>query len=388
MSESLRDAFVAASGMVAALGADVATNCAAARAGLVRSTPIEHYAARSPVEGDIEAVIGHQAGFLTRGFEGETRLVRLVQGALSDLLLQSAGVIDWNGHERFYVSLPDAHRPWSGLELIANDAARQRRADAYFERQRDEAEDDAWGNTATARRIVGRGAAAANWPGGEVVPAFVSVAGHAGGLQAVAAALRDLASGATHTTVVLGVESWLDETTLEWLDATGRLKRDAMPVGFQPGEAGVAIALATKAVVRPSTIIRGVVSEAHEPRALFSGASTVGEALAQVVAQAWAAAPEHVPWVISDQNGEVYRATDWGHAMVRLRAKFAAFADPIVWYPAVTFGDLGAASALAGICVANRAWLRRYAPARSALIVAASDGPSRAALGLTFDSRE
>jgi 3-oxoacyl-[acyl-carrier-protein] synthase-1 len=371
--------------MVAALGADVATNCAAARAGLVRSSPIEHYAARSDVEGDVEAVIGHHAGFLTRGFEGETRLVRLVQGALSDLIVQSSGRIDWNGHERFYVSLPDVHRPWSGLELIADEAARQKRAEAHARRQREEAEDDTSGNAATARRIVRKGAAGANWPGGEVAPAFVSVAGHAGGLQAVAAALRDLASGMTETAVVIGVDSWLDETTLEWLDATGRLKRDGMPVGLQPGEAGVAIALRSNPSAQRSTVVRGAVSEGHEQRALLSGASTVGEALAEVLARASASSPEEVVWLISDQNGEVYRATDWGYAAVRLRARFERFADPIVWYPAVSFGDVGAASALAGVCVADRAWLRGYAPARRALIVAASDGPLRAAVALSSE---
>jgi 3-oxoacyl-[acyl-carrier-protein] synthase-1 len=229
--------------MVAALGADVATNCAAARAGLVRSSPIEHYAARSDVEGDVEAVIGHHAGFLTRGFEGETRLVRLVQGALSDLIVQSSGRIDWNGPERFYVSLPDVHRPWSGLELIADEAARQKRAEAHARRQREEAEDDTSGNAATARRIVRKGAAGANWPAAQSRRPSSASPVHAGGLQAVAAALRDLASGMTETAVVVGVDSWLDETTLEWLDATGRLKRDGMPVGLQPGEAGVAIAL-------------------------------------------------------------------------------------------------------------------------------------------------
>jgi 3-oxoacyl-[acyl-carrier-protein] synthase-1 len=385
MSEPRPDAFVAASGMVAALGADVATNCAAARAGLVRAGAIDHYAARSDVEGEIELVIGHQAGFLTRGFEGEMRLVRLVQGALSDLLVQSSGRIDWTGGARFYVAVPDVHRPWSGLELIGDEAARQTRAEALAQRQHHDAADNAASNSAAARRIVAKGAASANWPGGDVTPAFISVSGHAAALQAVAAAMRDLASGVTHTAVVLAVDSWLDEATLEWLDATGRLKRDGMPVGLQPGEAGVAIALTSSRPRGQAPAVRGAVSEAHETRTLLSGATTVGEALAQVVAQATASSPTKTAWIVSDQNGEVYRATDWGYAVVRLRAQFEQFADPVVWYPAASFGDVGAASALAGMCVAERAWLRGYAPAPTALIVAASDGPLRAAVALSAE---
>jgi 3-oxoacyl-[acyl-carrier-protein] synthase-1 len=204
-------------------------------------------------------------------------------------------------------------------------------------------------------------------------------------LQAVSAALGDLAAGIAQTAVVLGVDSWLDEATLEWLDATGRLKRDGMPVGLQPGEAGVAIALVREPLPGRSTIVRGGVSEAQEPRALLSAASTVGEALSQVVARAWTSSPQEVAWVIADQNGEVYRATDWGYAVVRLRAQFEAFANPVVWYPAVSFGDVGAASALVGMCIADRAWLRGYAPTRTALIAAASDGASRAAVALTSE---
>jgi 3-oxoacyl-[acyl-carrier-protein] synthase-1 len=74
---------------------------------------------------------------------------------------------------------------------------------------------------------------------------------------------------------------------------------------------------------------------------------------------------------------------DWGHAVVRLRGQFDAFAEPVVWYPAASFGDVGAASGLAGVCVAARAWERQYAPAAGALVVAASDGGERAAIALS-----
>jgi len=52
-------------GMVASLGLDAATVCAAARAGLMRSRTLENYRLRSAVEGDEEPVIGHPVTMLT-----------------------------------------------------------------------------------------------------------------------------------------------------------------------------------------------------------------------------------------------------------------------------------------------------------------------------------
>jgi 3-oxoacyl-[acyl-carrier-protein] synthase-1 len=96
------------------------------------------------------------------------------------------------------------------------------------------------------------------------------------------------------------------------------------------------------------------------------------------VARAWSGA-DRTAWVVSDHNGEFYRAVDWGNALVRLRARGEAFADPVTWYPATSFGDTGAVSSLVGICLVGRAWSRAYAPASTAVIAAASDGPERAA---------
>jgi 3-oxoacyl-[acyl-carrier-protein] synthase-1 len=333
------------------------------------------------VDGAPEQVIGHQASLFTRGFEGEARLVRLAQGALTDLLVQSRDV-DWSQRRHsFYLSLPDADRLRTGTELVADDEARSKRIEEEAERQQEEPPSDPLANATRGRRILERAARLAKWPV-DVSARFTSVTGHAAGLESIRAALADLASGATEVAVVLGVDSWLDEGTLQWLHLCGRLKCDGYPAGFQPGEAGVAIAIAQGTGPSAMTALARVhaVTVAGEERTLLSGASAAGEGLAKAIAQAWNRHDARVPWIISDQNGEIYRATDWGHAVVRLRGQFDAFADPIVWYPALSFGDIGAAGALAGVCIAARAWERRYAPAAGALIAAASDGEHRAAL--------
>jgi 3-oxoacyl-[acyl-carrier-protein] synthase-1 len=375
----MQPAHVVGLGMVASLGTDVVTNCAAARAGLSRSAPVEHYLIRSEVEGDPEPVIAHQASLYTRGFEGEARLVRLAQGALTDLIARSAAV-DWmSGGVRFYMALPSAWRSYEGIDLIPDEEGQRARSTKLAALKEDPASAAQRSDPIRGTRILRKAAVLAQWPTEVAVP--TCFAGHAGGLEAVSAALSDLSTNAARVAVVLGIDSLLDEETLDWLNSCQRLKCDGTPTGCQPGEAAAAVALTLETPTRPVPSVRAV-SIAHEQRSLLAGGSGTGQALATTIAACAKAVPSETAWVVSDHNGEVYRANDWGYAVVRLRSQFESFAEPVVWYPALSFGDTGAASALAGICVAVRAWERNYAPATTALIAAASEGSGRAALCL------
>jgi 3-oxoacyl-[acyl-carrier-protein] synthase-1 len=375
----MQSAHVVGLGMVASLGNDVATNCAAARAGLSRSAPLENYRVRSEVEGDPEPVIGHQASLFTRGFEGEARLVRLAQGALTDLIARCP-VADWTtGAVRFYVALPSAWRCYEGLELIPDDEARRTRSEKLAALTQDPAASGQRSDPHRAARILRKAATLAGWPTEVGVPACFG--GHSGGLEAVGAALTDLSANVARVAVVVAIDSLLDEETLDWLNSCQRLKCDGVPAGCQPGEAAVALALTLETPVHVVPVVRAV-STATEERSLLAGGSGTGQGLATAMAQCLKAVPSQTAWIISDHNGEVYRANDWGYAVVRLRSQFESFAAPVVWYPALSFGDIGAASALAGICMAVRAWERNYAPADIALIAAASESSGRAALCL------
>lgn len=350
------------------------TACAAARAGIVRASIAQHYRVRSEVEGDEEAVAVHEATLFTRGFEGETRLVRLAQGALADLLRQ-AGRIE--GSPAFYVALPDPGRLRRGLSLVADEAAfakLSRPAEGSAEPDPEAACD------AAARRIVARAAALAGWPGLPVMR-FSSGAGHAAGAEALREAAMDIARGAP-SAIVIGVDSLLDESTLDWLHACGRLKCHGAPAGLQPGEAAVAVMLTAPRAGQQETTTLRCTASTREERAFFEGASAAGEALAHVLSHAREDVAMGASWILSDQNGEVYRATDWGYALVRLRAQCPELADPQLWYPAMSFGDTGAASALVALCLAARAWERGYAPCDAAIVTCCADDGARAALAL------
>ncbi|HVS75709.1 MAG TPA: hypothetical protein VHE11_02165 [Steroidobacteraceae bacterium] len=369
-------------GMVASLGYDGATVCAAARAGLVRPAVQPGFRIRSDVEGDEEPVIAHQATLLTRGFEGRARLIRLAQGALEDLRVRTPH-IDWQATpHRLYVALPDPARIDRGEALMADAEARASVAARLAQRQSSEPAGAAV-PVAIADPIVRKAAMLARWPA-EPVIAFASLASRTGALRAVQAAIADLTAGACGLAVILALDSLLDESTLHWLHSCGRLKCDGTPAGLQPGEAAVALALLGGGGNLPNgrSIRVGPVDFADEARSFFAGTPPAGEGLAEVIGRAWPGPDDATPWILPDQNGEYYRAADWGFALVRLRARSAAFAAPVLWFPAASVGDTGAAAPLVAACFAAQAWERGYAPARAALITACDDEAGRSALAL------
>jgi 3-oxoacyl-[acyl-carrier-protein] synthase-1 len=363
---------IAAIGMVSSLGADAATSCAAARAGLSRPRVLPNYRIRSEVEGDVEPVIGHPAAFLTHGFEGVARLSRLAQASL-DSLRATAPQFAWQERPHaFYLSVPDPRRNTIGID-----------PDPEEGEDAGEAGRPPIDGAAFAGGVLSHGAALARWPG-EPEVRFASTCGHCGGISALETAVRDLDAGAVEAAVVLAVDSLLDEETLDWLQGAGRLKCDGAPAGLQPGEAGVAILLQASALdgtPRPATTIRSVATGA-EPRSYASGRVSVGEGLCDVLARASRDVSLERAWIVSDHNGETFRATEWGSTLVRLRAVHPAFAQATFWHPAASFGDTGAASALVSVAVAARAFARAYNAAELALVGSASDTGERGALAL------
>lgn len=370
-------AAITAHSMVTSLGCDAATACAAARAGLSRAGKIEGLELTSEVTGEPEPVIAHAVPFLTRGFEGDVRLQRLLFGGLSELKAQLPDGALTSGRLGFYLSLPDPARAVRGLALISSDDSRA----VYEEQATDFGTEPS--DPGFAYALLAGAAAQVGWPG-EIDLRHASLAGHAGGAQCVAWAQRDLESGRVALAIVGAADSLLDQDTLAWLHSANRLKLSGMPVGLMPGEACVFLALSV-AGEKAQGEIAGV-SLAPEPKTLWSGATSVGEGLVKALEQVAGSAgwkQTAFAWLICDQNGETYRANEWGHALVRLRGAWPALDNHSVWVPAEGFGDTGAASSLVAVCTALRAFERGYAPAESAVVVSSSEAELRAALIVT-----
>ncbi len=205
----------------------------------------------------------------------------------------------------------------------------------------------------------------------------------------MAQAMAELRSGNIELAFVLSVDSWMEEETLTWLDAASRLKTPMQPVGLQPGEACVLLVLELerRALHRRAAILArvAVVEFAQEERFLLTGQVPIGRSLASLLdslaaSAGWSATER--PWVISDHNGETYRATEWANCLYHLIQRGDFYQESAVWFPAVSVGDTGAASGGVAVCMATRAFARNYAPTSVAVIASSSDGPQRSAIVL------
>lgn len=370
-------------GMVASLGCDVRTACAAARADIRRSQEVDYFPVFSLADGSVSGITGHVVPEVTRGFEGNARLLRLAQAGLTDLRSRiHEDFLRSLAQSFFYLSIADPRRIYTGLELVLDESSRQ-----GLEQEAQESGQTTFDGD-EVRHLLVTAAQLARWPG-EIIIRFVSCSGHAGVAQALAEAIEDLRTNRVTTAIVAGIDTLLAEDTLAWLNNTGRLRTPNLSSGLEPGEAAAFLVIENSdrgtAKHQPVNAIVEDVRLETESGTLLSGEQPRGYGLERTLRTVMDSAKWEEfspPWVVTDQNGELHRALDWGNAMVRLRACSVGFAAPLLWYPAMSFGDTGAASGGVAVCMVACAFERDYAPSRCAFVLSSSDGPGRAAIVL------
>jgi 3-oxoacyl-[acyl-carrier-protein] synthase-1 len=369
-------------GLVCSLAHDVITACAAARAGITRPSEFAPYPVSSPDAAQGEPLTVHAVPSLTRGFQGALRMARLLEGALRDLRTQVPDAPWGNARVGVFVSLPDPKRVFSGGPLLGDDEQRkdleQRAGAQSFPAALDVAHD-----------LLARAFDLAEWQERPRLM-FCAQSGSPGTAEAVARAMEALSADAVDQALVIAADSFLDAATLSWLDRTARLKTPMRATGLMPGEACGCLLLENSRRARA----RGVqpLGFAHmptlgqEPDYVLEGRYARGHALARTIAAeaakaGWAEGA--LPWLISDHDGEEYRAMEWGNAWMHLAAQLPPCRELRTWTPAESFGSTGAASGVIAACVALAAFARGYAPWSSAVLVNASDGPVRSAWTLS-----
>ncbi|WP_197041216.1 beta-ketoacyl synthase N-terminal-like domain-containing protein [Chondromyces apiculatus] len=207
--------------------------------------------------------------------------------------------------------------------------------------------------------------------------------GHAAGFAALAQGAEALRKGTAEFCLVGGVEGYLDEEMLDWLDAEGQLFRRGNPRGFIPGEgAGFCLLASEGMATRLGRPLLGQVlgvGVGHEPKRIKTAMVCTGEGLSVAFRGALASLPEGmlVDQLIGDLNGEPCRADEVGFTVVRLRKRLAD--PPRLLAPSTSWGDVGAASGplFAGLAVEVA---RRGAPrGPCSLLWAGSEGGLRGA---------
>jgi 3-oxoacyl-[acyl-carrier-protein] synthase-1 len=205
---------------------------------------------------------------------------------------------------------------------------------------------------------------------------------HAGVFYALAAATADLATGRIKHAIVGAVDTYLDEATLEWLADINRLKTDRTVNGIIPGEGAAFLVAENREVavargVSPLARIDGIAT-AMENHGIYSEMPCRGEGLTKALQNTLDDLPDRgtdTAVVVCDLNGERYRALEWGLALGR--ALGALQHSPIVWHPAGSIGDAGAAAGPINIGVGAVTVANNYARLGDVLVWGSSDKGQR-----------
>ena len=364
-------------GMATSLGLDAIMSCAAARAGMSGGKKLERFPVQSSEDNSSSLLVGHALPEVTRGFEGWARLLRIVQAGLSDLLAKSSDRLGGERRIGLYVAVPDPLRVYEGIAWIEDPEERAARQQALDEAGRSE--------PSPSIRLIEKAlaiCAPAFHPAGTVVWQGDGTTA----LRLLELAAREISAGAMDAAIVGGIDSLIDADYIEWLAAVQRLKTPDRPVGLQPGEGAGFVLIEDSRVLRGARPLAflGDVAVADEANPWTSTVPSTGRALTEIIRRAQVGAPvgDAPPWTITDHNGETYRAAEWGNALPRLISGRRVVPGWTAWFPALSFGDTGAASPLLGLGMAVRAFARNYNPGPAATIVATSTGPARNAVSV------
>ena len=202
--------------------------------------------------------------------------------------------------------------------------------------------------------------------------------GHAGVFRALQSAVNDLAEGRIRYAVIGGVDTYLDEATLDWLADIQRLKTESTVVGLIPGEGAAFIVIESRqnALARGASLLARAdgAATAVESQGIYAGTPCRGDGLTSTLQSTLAALPDggaDTAVVLCDLNGERYRAMEWGLALVR--ALGGVRRSPAVWHPAASTGDTGAAAGAINLAFGAFAVSRGYARPQQVLVWGSSD---------------
>lgn len=350
------DLVITGIGMLCSVGHDAVAACAAIRAGLNRRRPIDYYQVFDPDTLDTTPTIGCPVHGYTEGFGLLGRWIRLAMGCLEDLsqyghLPEKSDKVFWSSTGLIGVTCPmDDGRIDSDEDLTPDDVKQ-----AYLYRLLD---------------VLG-------YP---VLPDNLGIVctGHSGAIAAIGQARSMLENRALERVIVLGVDSYLDPITLDWLDQHHRLRTAQNSTGLTPGEAGACFMLETAASGQNRHArAQALVSEpalGQEANHCFADEPSQGMTLAAVMSEALRKGSVTLPFagdVISDFNGEPWRAHEMGAARARLAEVLGPDARYV--FPCDSLADVGAASGAVAICVAVRALQRGYSRQNNILVATSAE---------------
>jgi 3-oxoacyl-[acyl-carrier-protein] synthase-1 len=340
-------------GLITSLGHDAPTSCAGIRAGISRAAPIAGAEVLDPDTQTLVPAVGHAAWGVTEGGSAIARWLALAQHAFRDLCLSAR--------------LPTDDAPFwqrTALVLITPDLDDDRfmfNPQCYREMI-----DESY--VAPLQRALGLEIAAEQL--------FLLPDGRTGAIRALSGAAKMLQQSRVDRVVVLVADSCLDGHTLEWLHESDRLKAPDQPTGLMPGEAAAALLLESEesanADGRRVRVRIDAAAIDREAEAFLGTPRKHGKALVRALTEALrtGGATGFTGDLVADLNGEEWRAYDFGAAVAQVPQE--VMRNHRLVLPAMSIGDVGAASGLTSLVVAATALERGYAATASALVICTS----------------
>lgn len=323
--------YISATGMICPVGLNVASACAAMRAGIANFQELPYY----PTGGEL--AVGAMVPGLAADFENPERLVELLSRALADCLQSEpqTALVDIP----LLVGLAERGRPGGAAGL----------ADSIISR---------------VEALLG----VRFHPGlSRVLPN-----GHTAGFEAIHVARDLFQKGDIGACLVCGVDSYINADAMLGLEQYWRLKTENNSDGVIPGEAAAAVLVRRDAVSQKAVKITGL-GFAVEKVTVLSEEPFVGLGLAEAARAALheaGVAMQDIAFRISDVTGEQYGFKEQVLTVTRLIR--IPVAEPPLWHCADSIGDTGAAAGVCQLVIADHAFTQGYAPGDRAMCFSSS----------------
>jgi 3-oxoacyl-[acyl-carrier-protein] synthase-1 len=313
-----------ATGLVCSVGLGAPSACAALRAGIAAFTELPYW------DADHDPVVGATVPDL--GFDRQfgPRLVAMLALALRDCLSHMPGLSLRDVPVLVALAEPGrpGHESGSGASLIARV---QEQVGAKFHPRHS-----------------------------QVIPG-----GHAAGFQGLRMARELLQAGVVPGCLVCGVDSYINASSLFWLDQNWRLKRARHTDGVIPGEAAAVVFVRHQGSDGPATQAEVIgLGFGREAAPVLSEEPLLGSGLADATRSALAEAGwgfHEVDFRLSDVTGENYGFREHTLAEARLARVVRSIEQPL-WHAADSIGDTGAAAGVVQLVMAAAAFAKGYAP--------------------------
>jgi len=332
---------ISAVGMVCPVGHSAAAACAALRVGIAMFDELPYWDNTGlPVVGAAVPGVHGQFG---------PRLVAMLAGALRDCL--SGMSAESSQKVPLLIGLAEPGRPGGGAEL----------AGSIITQIQDEL-------------------------GMMFHPGLSSVIprGHTAGFEGLRIARELLRANDIPGCLVCGVDSFINASSLFWLDQHWRLKRDDHTDGVIPGEAAAAVYVQRHPApaAAPGAQVVGI-GFGLETASVLTEEPLQGRGLAEAGRQALTEAGwgfHELDFRLSDLTGESFGFREHTLAEGRL-ARVVRSSEQPLWHAADSIGDTGAAAGLVQVIMAATAWSKGYAPGeRAACFTSAVAGQRAVAL--------